>query len=158
MLTDLITNLDKIITEVETKVTPHNIRDGVEIFGVEGSLPELLTQHKNTVPKTYTQVIVPDEEYNALHEVIVEAVTHAIDGNITTGNIRYGKRILGVAGELSNLTQSEYDEMLLLEIQILGYTLYVYKNNLVLAGEDHTVSEGTLISSGTVDGKTLKLN
>ena len=158
MLTDLITNLDKIISEVETKVTPHNIRDGVEIFGVEGSLPELLTQYKNATPKTYTQVIVPDEEYNALHEVIVEAVTHAIDGNITTSNIRYGKRILGVVGELSNLTQSEYDEMLLLEIQILGYTLYVYKNNLVLAGEDHTVSEGTLISSGTVNGKTLKLN
>ena len=32
MLTNLITNLDKIVSEIETKVTPNNIREGVEIF------------------------------------------------------------------------------------------------------------------------------
>ena len=120
MLTNIITNLDKIIAEVQ-KVTPHNIREGVEIFGVEGSLQEILTQHKHVSPKVFSQLVVPDVEYNALHEVIIDGVTNDIDSNIISNNIRYGKRILGIQGILSELTEQEYQDMLLLEIEILGY-------------------------------------
>ena len=158
MLTNLITKLDKIVSEIETKVTPNNIREGVEIFGIEGSLPELLTQHKKVKPSVYTQVVVPDLEYTALHEVIVNAVTSAIDSNIQPYNIRYGKRILGIAGNLSSMTEEEYERALLLEIQILGWTIYVFKSNLVLNGEDYIVEDNILKTTGTVESNVLKLN
>lgn len=158
MLTNIITNLDKIIAEVK-KVTPHNIREGVEIFGVEGSLQEILTQHKHVTPKVYTQLVVPDVEYNALHEVRVDAVTNDIDSNITSNNIRYGKRILGVQGILSELTEQEYQNMLLLEIEILGYTVYVHLNNLYLGEGEYNYDDGTLIANEcTVDGTKLIIN
>ena len=157
MLTNIITNLDKIIAEVQ-KVTPHNIREGVEIFGVEGSLQEILTQHKHVTPKVYTQLVVPDVEYNALHEVRVDAVTHEIDNNIITSNIRYGKRILGVSGSLSELTEEEYNNALLLEIQILGYTIYVIKGKLTLTGTDYSVDDNIMMSTGTVTGTKLVIN
>ena len=90
MLSQLITDLDKVITEVSTKVTPHNIREGVTIFGITGSLPELATQHKNVIPTKFDQLIVPDVGYNGLHEIVVHAVTSEIDSNIIP------KVILGV--------------------------------------------------------------
>ena len=158
MLTNLIVNLDKIITEVSTKVTPHNIREGVEIFGVEGSLPEFTTQHKTATPQTYTQIVVPDVEYNALHEIIISAVTHAIDQHIQSNNIKYGVSILGVPGTLSELTQTEYDDGILLAIQILGYTIYVVRKELYLTGNDYSVTDNTLSTTGTVSGTKLVLN
>ena len=36
MITELIKNLEKITADVDGKVIPSNIREGVEIFGVEG--------------------------------------------------------------------------------------------------------------------------
>lgn len=158
MLTNLITNLDRIITEIQTKVTPHNIREGVEIFGIEGSLPEFTTQHKHVSPSTYTVVVVPDVEYNSLHEVIINPVTHEIDNNIITSNIRYGKRILGVSGSLSELTEEEYNNGLLLEVQILGYTIYVIKGKLTLTGADYSVDDNVMTSTGTVTGTKLVIN
>ena len=158
MLSQLITDLDKVITEVSTKVTPHNIREGVTIFGITGSLPELTTQHKNVAPTKFDQLIVPDVGYNGLHEIVVHAVTSEIDSNIIPANIRSGYSILGVNGTLSNLTEDEYTQALLLEIDILGYTIYVYKQILVLNGSDYSVTNQTLTTTGTVTGQRLKLN
>lgn len=158
MLTNIITNLDKIIAEVQ-KVTPHNIREGVEIFGVEGSLQEILTQHKHVSPKVFSQLVVPDVEYNALHEVIIDGVTNDIDSNIISNNIRYGKRILGIQGVLSELTEQEYQDMLLLEIEILGYNIYVHLSNLHLNEGEYNYEDGKLIANEcTVDGTKLIIN
>lgn len=158
MLTNLITNLDAIIAEVETKVTPQNIREGIEIFGIQGSLPKLLSQRKTIKPALYTQIATPDVDKNSLHSVLVEAVTASVDPDITPSNIRYGKNIIGVDGILSSLTEDEYDEMLLLEFEILGYTVYVFHNRLSLSGDEYSVEDTTLKVKGTVEGSTLKIN
>lgn len=159
MLSNLIENLDIITNEIETKLIASNIKDGVEIFGVEGSVEPIITQHKHLIPTIYTQVAIPDTGYTGLHEVIVDAVTSAIDKNIQAANIRYNKRILGIMGTLSKLTEEAYNEALLTTIEILGYTIYVFKSSLVLNEEGYSVDEaGTFISTGTVEGKTLKIN
>lgn len=158
MLTNIVTNLDKIITEVETKVTPQNIREGVEIFGIQGSLPKMLSQRKTIEPAMYTQLATPDIDKNSLHSVLVEAVKSSIDPNIVPGNIRHGKTILGMNGWLSSLTEEEYNEMLLLEFEILGYTIYVFRSRLVLTGEDYSVEDKTLKVKGTVENGVLKIN
>lgn len=159
MLSNLIENLDIITNEIETKLIASNIKDGVEIFGIEGSVEPIITQHKHLSPMIYTQIAIPDTDYNGLHEVIVDAVTAAIDKNIQANNIRYNKRILGIMGTLSKLTEDEYNEALLMTIDILGTTIYVLKSSLVLDTEDYSVEEnGTLSAVGTVEGKTLKIN
>lgn len=57
-------------------------------------------QAKIATPTTSSQTIVADSNYDGLSEVQVEAVTSAIDSNITPTNIRAGVSILGVAGNL----------------------------------------------------------
>lgn len=159
MLTNLIGNLDLIANEIETKLIASNIKNGIEIFGVEGSLEPIITQHKQITPMIYTQIAIPDVEYNGLHEVIVDAVTAAVDRNIKAENIRYNKSILGVSGVLSKLTEDNYNEALLMTIDILGNTIYVFRSALVLNTEGFSVNEnGTFNSTGTVDGKLLKIN
>lgn len=156
MLTNLINNLDTIINEIETKITPNNIREGVEIFGIKGTLPIMTSQRKTITPAIYTQIATPDVDNNSLHSVIVEAVKASIDHEITSDNIRYGKNILGVGGRLSSLTEDEYNAMLLMEFQILGYTIYVFRSKLVLFDEKYSVTDGTLNTEGTVEDGTLK--
>ena len=55
-------------------------------------------QAKTVTPTTSQQIIEPDQNYNALSSVTVNAVTSAIDGNIQSDNIKSGVTILGVAG------------------------------------------------------------
>lgn len=57
-------------------------------------------QEKTATPTTSQQVIQADEGYDGLSSVTVNAVTSAIDENIIPTNIRTGKTILGVQGNL----------------------------------------------------------
>lgn len=57
-------------------------------------------QEKNVTPSTSKQTIIPDEGYNALTSVTVNAVTASIDSNIQAGNIKKDISILGVTGTL----------------------------------------------------------
>lgn len=158
MLAMLLANLDDVTKEIKEKIVPENIREGVEIFGIQGALPSKLTQHKHISAKTYPQLITADEGYNGFHDVIVEPVTYTIDSDIVPANIRYGKNVLGIDGALSSLTEDEYNEMLLLEYDILGYTEYVTDNTLVLSSDDSSVENGVLVTAGTVDNGTLKID
>lgn len=158
MVTDLIKNLDKIVSDIETKLIPSNIREGISILGIEGSLEEMFTEHRIIEPAINTQIVIPEDGYDGFHEVIVKAVKASIDKNIVQENIRYGKRILGIPGSLSKLSESEYNEMLLMEFQILGYTIYVFRTKLVLNGEEYSVNDNTLSTKGIVEGNKLIIN
>lgn len=57
-------------------------------------------QEKNVTPSTLKQIITPDEGYNALTSVTVNAVTASIDSNIKNENIKKDISILGVTGTL----------------------------------------------------------
>ena len=55
-------------------------------------------QAKTATPSTSQQVISPDNGYDGLSQVTLEAVSAAIDANIVAGNIKKDVSILGVTG------------------------------------------------------------
>lgn len=62
--------------------------------------PTVVTQNKTVDPSTSEQTIKADTG-KTLGTVTVNAVTAAIDANITAGNIKSGVTILGVTGSYS---------------------------------------------------------
>lgn len=69
----------EIASTEKAKLTPQNIRHGITILGVEGTMSStegLNPQQKTVTPKTTQQVVVPDESYNALSQVTVEAIPY----------------------------------------------------------------------------------
>ena len=71
---------------------------------------EFETQEKTVSPSTNTQKITPDEGYDGLSKVIVNAVTNAIDKNIVSGNIKKDVAILGVTGTYDGETVELQDK------------------------------------------------
>lgn len=69
------------------------------IAAVAGSIqPEPTLQNKTVTPTTSEQTVSAGEGYDGLGTVTVNAVTAAIDENITEANIKSGVTILGVTG------------------------------------------------------------
>ena len=158
MVKELIANLSKISSDIDGKIKPENIREGIEIFGVMGSLAPMDTQRKVINPSTEEQIIVPDNDYNGLHEVVVPAVTSGIDENIIPQNIKSGVSILGVEGILSNLTATDYARALELEVEILGQANHVVQGKLSLNGDDKLVTDEKLTTDGTVNDTKLNID
>lgn len=73
------------------------------------SIDTLIGQAKTVIPTTSTQEITPDADYTALTKVTVEAVTSAIDSNITASNIRRDISILGVTGTIDAVNNMDLD-------------------------------------------------
>lgn len=72
----------------KAKLTPQNIRQGITILGVEGTMSStegLKPQQKTVTPKTAQQVVVPDENYNALSQVTVNAIPYEETANSAGG-------------------------------------------------------------------------
>lgn len=63
-------------------------------------------QAKTVSPTTSQQVVSTDLGYDGLSAVTVNAVTNAIDQNITAGNIKDGVTILGVTG---NVIEADFE-------------------------------------------------
>ena len=88
-----------VTSSIDANIQAGNIKNGVTILGVQGTLdttPNL--QNKTVTPSTSQQTIQADNNYDGLDTVTVEAVTAAIDANIQQGNIKSGVQILGVTG------------------------------------------------------------
>lgn len=70
-------------------LVPENIRDGVEILGVEGSMSgaeDVHAQSKTVTPTTAQQTILPDSpNYNYLSQVIVNAISYVETDNAAGG-------------------------------------------------------------------------
>lgn len=92
-----------VTSAIDSDITANNIRSGVNILGVTGTVVELNTTTLNVTPTTYAQHHVPASPYNGYRSVHVAGVTSAIDSNITAANIRNGVTILGVTGTVEQV-------------------------------------------------------
>ena len=70
------------------KLIPANIRDGVTILGVEGTMSGsegVKAQSKTVTPSTVTQTVLPDSTYTHLSQVTVEPIPYAESDNSAGG-------------------------------------------------------------------------
>jgi hypothetical protein len=82
----------------DSNLVAGNIRSGVSIFGVTGTVvaassPNL--QNKTVTPRASSQTVKPDSGYDGLKQVTVSG-----DANLVSGNIISGKTIFGVPGSV----------------------------------------------------------
>ena len=72
----------------QAKLIPTNIRDGVTILGVEGTMSGTegaKPQAKSVTPSTEQQIVLPDAEYNYLSQVTVAAIPYVESDNSAGG-------------------------------------------------------------------------
>lgn len=92
--------VNAVTADIDENIVAQNIRGGVEILGVVGELePDKPNQSKFAEPSVEEQVVRADSGYE-LEQVTIRGVTSEIDANIVPSNIRKGKVILGVQGNL----------------------------------------------------------
>ena len=74
-------------TEAE-KLVPENVREGITVFGVEGTMSGsegMKPQAKSVTPSFSSQQILPDTGYNCLSQVTVGAIPVAYTDNAQGG-------------------------------------------------------------------------
>ena len=92
--------LNPVTSDIDKDIRSENIKEGVNILGVEGTLKENNVQGSVTVdPEIFSQEVIPEYGYDGIRKVIVNPVTSDIDNDIKPHNIRKGAEILGVSGE-----------------------------------------------------------
>ena len=96
-------NVSAVDSSIDVNIIPENIKSGVSILGVNGSVVELDGETTTVTPTTSQQVITPTGQHNGLTEVTIEAVDASIDSDIIAGNIKSGVNILGVSGSVVEL-------------------------------------------------------
>ena len=72
----------------QAKIIASNIREGVEILGVTGTMSgseDVHAQTKTATPKTTAQTITPDTGYNYLSQVTVNAIPYTETDNAAGG-------------------------------------------------------------------------
>lgn len=77
-----------ISAEEKAKLIADNIREGVTILGVEGSMSgseDMKPQTKTITPSTEQQTVMPDSGYNCLSQVTVEAIPYSESDNPAGG-------------------------------------------------------------------------
>lgn len=72
----------------QAKLIPTNIRNGVTVLGVEGTMSgseDMKSQSKSVTPKATAQTVLPDEDYNCLSQVEVAAIPYTVSDNTSGG-------------------------------------------------------------------------
>lgn len=78
----------QIKSSEQAKIIPENIRDGVNILGVTGTMSgseDMKAQSKEVTPSTTEQVVLPDSGYNALTQVTVKPIPYVESDNSAGG-------------------------------------------------------------------------
>ena len=77
-----------IHAQERAKIIPANIREGVVILGVTGTMSgseDVKAQTKTVTPKTTAQTVIPDEDYNYMTQVSVAAIPYTETDNSAGG-------------------------------------------------------------------------
>ena len=72
----------------QAKLIPTNVREGVTILGVKGTMSGsegMKPQSKSVTPKATAQTVLPDTGYNCLSQVVVAAIPYAVSDNPSGG-------------------------------------------------------------------------
>ena len=93
--------VEPVTSAIDSNIQPENIKEGVTILGVEGTLKEEKPEEVFNVQPTTTEQTITPTAGSVFSGGTVHAVTSAIDSNIQPENIKEGVSILGVAGTLS---------------------------------------------------------
>ncbi len=75
------------VTE-QAKLIPENIREGITVLGVQGSMSgseDMKAQTKTVTPSASQQQVLPDVGYNCLSEVTVKAIPYTESENSAGG-------------------------------------------------------------------------
>lgn len=78
----------EIDSNEKAKLTPQNIRKGVVVLGVTGAMDStegVNAQAKEATPKMTSQTIIPDDGYNYLTQVVVQAIPVVETNNAAGG-------------------------------------------------------------------------
>jgi len=92
--------VNAVTSSIDADIVSTNIKSGVNILGVNGSVVELQGEEIGITPTTSQQIITPTSPANGITKATVAAVTSTIDNNIIANNIRNGVSILGVSGDI----------------------------------------------------------
>lgn len=78
----------KIAATEQAKLIPANIREGITVLGVEGTMSGsegMAPQAKSVTPSRSQQTVLPDEGYNCLSQVTVAAIPYTETENSAGG-------------------------------------------------------------------------
>ena len=164
----------EVTAAIDGSIQPNNIRKGVTILDVEGTMEPTMSQNIIVTPKTTEQTFTPGGVYNAIHTVTVNPVTSDIDANIVASNIKTGVEILGVEGTFDGGSNLQIKEVTPTdEVQTVladdGYDALSRVDVLATPVEDITItssqenqtimrSEGKFINSVTVPKVTSTID
>lgn len=95
--------VNAVTSAIDQNILANNIKSGITILGVEGTVTELNATTTTVTPTTSAQTISPEGGYNGFSTVNVNAVDNTIDSNIAAANIKSGVTILGVTGSITEL-------------------------------------------------------
>lgn len=76
-----------IDSDEQAKIIASNIKSGISILGVEGSYggESVTAQRKDVTPATTSQIVLPDESYDYLSQVVVAAIPYVESANSAGG-------------------------------------------------------------------------
>lgn len=108
MSSELQNLLQNILNEKTNVLTPQNIVNGVNIFGITGNYQGTIINNQDKVisPSTSIQNIIADNGYTGLNQVTINAIDNTLEPNLVSQYIANGVNIFGVTGNFEGGTNT----------------------------------------------------